>query len=131
MHPAVDEALGLRPAYERQLTASGGRTAVGREATADTISEVISRLVPLVEGASLADAGFDTESVIAATQDVRAYYEEAALALSDHVPAARSIETWFYTETETGRLIRAIGAALTEAGDDPMAANYVLPLTQT
>ena len=44
--------------------------------------------------------------------------EEAALALSDHVPAARSIETWFYDETETGRMIRAIGVTLTEAGDE-------------
>lgn len=130
MHPAVDEALGLRPAYERQLAAAEGRTTLGRVATADTIGDVILKLAPLADGVSLADAGFDTESAIAASQDVRAYHEEAALALSDHVHAARSIETGFFTETETGRMIKAVGAALKGAGDDPVAATCVLPLTQ-
>jgi hypothetical protein len=130
LHPAVDEARGLRPAYERQVAAAGGRTAVGRVAGPDAIGELIGRFVELAGGAGLEAAGFDASSARAAGQDVRAYYEEAALALLDHVPAARRVETWFYTGTETGRVVRAAAAALREAGEDHSIWYYLLPGTQ-
>ena len=39
--------------------------------------------------------------------DIRAYYEEAAIALVDHVPSAQSGVSWLYQKTETGALMRA------------------------
>jgi hypothetical protein len=130
VHPAVDEATALLPAYRRQVDAAGGRTAVGRVAPADRIGDLIDKFVAVAAGQSLADAGFDDDSVRAAGQDVRAYYEEAALALSEHVPAARQIETWFFHHTATGETIRAAVAAMKEAGLDRNVWYYTMPGTQ-
>lgn len=130
LHPAVDEALALRPAYNRAVEAAGGRTAFGRSGSLEVLGELIEKLVKVADGASLADAGFDADSVRAAGQDVRAYYEEAGLALSDHVPAARQLESWFYTDTETGPIIRAASKALEAAGEDRNTWYYMLPGTQ-
>jgi hypothetical protein len=130
LHPAVDEAMGLRPAYNRTLTSSAGRTAVGRIATPDTIPELVAKFVELAAGATLSDVGLDADSVRAAGQDIRAYYEEAGLALSDHVPAARQIETWLYTETQTGQVIKAASNKLKEAGIDRSTWFYLLPSSQ-
>lgn len=130
LHPAVDEALGLRPAYERQVAAAGGRTAAGRVAGAGGISDLVDRFVQLAGGAELGAVGFDASSVRAASQDIRAYYEEAALALLDHVPAARRVESWFYTSTETGRIVRAAAEALAAAGEERSTWYFLLPGTQ-
>jgi len=130
LHPAVDEARGLRPAYNRQLEATGGRTAVGRVAGPDGMGELVQRFVTLADTADLAAAGFDADTVRAAGQDIRAYYEEAGLALSDHVPAARQLETWFYRHTHTGQVVRAAAAALESAGVDRNIWYYLLPGSQ-
>jgi hypothetical protein len=130
IHPAVDEARALRPAYNRQLEASGGRTAVGRVAKPDDIGDLIGRFITLANTASLAAAGFDADTVRAAGQDVRAYYEEAGLALSGHVPAARQLESWFYQHTQTGPIIRTAAAALEAAGLDRNTWYYLLPGSQ-
>jgi hypothetical protein len=66
---------------------------LGRVATADTIAELILKFIALAEGATLEEAGLDADSVRAGGQDIRAYYEEALVALPDHVPAARQIES--------------------------------------
>lgn len=130
LHPAIDEVAALRPAYERQRARAGGRTAVGRVAGPDGMGELVAAFVQLAETGDLAAVGLDADSVRAAGQDVRAYYEEAALALSDHVPAARQIETWFYTTTRTGPLIRAAAKALEAAGHDRSTWYYLLPGAQ-
>ena len=130
LHPAVDEAIGLRSAYERNLAAADGRTAVGRVAGPDGIGELICKFVTLAERGDLDAAGFDANSVRAAGQDVRAYYEEAALALSDHVPGARQVEAWFYNQTQTGPIIRAAARALEAAGEDRNTWYYMLPGSQ-
>ncbi|MEM7322168.1 MAG: hypothetical protein AAF531_03700 [Actinomycetota bacterium] len=127
LHPAIDEATGLLPAYRRQVESAGGRTALGRVVEADAIGDAIDAFIKLADGASLADVGWDTDQVRAAGQDVRAFYEEAALELSDHVPGARQIETWLYTQTRTGPIIAAAAAALREAGEDRNTWYYILP----
>ncbi len=127
LHPAVDEARGLLPAYRRHVESVGGRTALGRVVDADRIGEAVGAFVELADGASLADVGWDADQVRAAGQDVRAFYEEAAMALSDHVPGARQIESWFYTATETGPVIASAAAALREAGEDRNTWYYILP----
>ena len=50
-----------------------------------------------------------------AALDIRAYYEEAALALAGHVPAARQAESWFYRATATGGLLREAQRLLRDA----------------
>ena len=127
LHPAVDEALALRPAYQRQLEAADGRTAFGRTTTIEGIGDLIMSFVALAEGSTLAEIGFDDDAVRAAAQDVRAFYEEAGLALSEHVPAARQLETWFYNETQTGPLINAAARQLEAAGVDRDTWYYMLP----
>ena len=130
LHPAVDEATALRPAYNRQLAAASGRTAMGRVGGPNEIADLVGRMIRIADGASLADAGFDDDSVRAASQDVRAYYEEAALALADHVPAARQVETWIYHGTQAGAVIRAAAAALRSAGVAQAVWYTMLPANQ-
>jgi D-proline reductase (dithiol) PrdB len=130
LHPAVDEALALLPAYRRQVAAADGRTAVGRVVPPDRIGELVEAFVAIADGASLDDVGLDADGVRAAGQDVRAYYEEAGLALSDHVPAARQIETWFYQDTRTGSIVRRAVAQLEQAGVDRTTWYYTMPGTQ-
>ncbi len=80
-------------------------------------------------GATLDQAGFTGTTAIAAAQDVRAYYEEAALALADHTPAARQAESWFYTTTETGRLLLDVRSRLEADGVDRNIWYYLTPAT--
>ena len=130
IHPAVDEANALLPAYRRHVQSADGRTAVGRVTTADQIGELVAKFVTLADTGSLESAGFDADSVRAAGQDLRAFYEEAGLALSDHVPAARQLESWFYQHTQTGPIIQAAAAALEAAGEDRNTWYYMLPGSQ-
>jgi hypothetical protein len=120
LHPAIAEALGLRAAYERNRAATG-RTFVTRVGDADRIPEVISILTRIADGAPLEDCGMPANQLGAAALDVRAYYEEAAMALADHVPAARQAESWFYRSTETGAVLRRARAAI-RAADGPRQA---------
>jgi hypothetical protein len=128
-HPAVTEARGLRAAYDRQI-ARTGRTLVGRVGDADSIEHLVRKFVRIAEGALHTDVGFDDHSVLAASQDIRAYYEEAALALVDHVPAARQTESWFYRSTVTGEVLRAARDALRAADAPGLVTGYLLPATQ-
>lgn len=107
LHPAVDEAIGLRAAYERQRAASG-RTGVVRLGGPDRVADLVGSLAGIADDVPPDEAGLAAEQVVSAGLDVRAYYEEAALALAGHVPAARQAESWFYRRTEAGRVL--IGA---------------------
>jgi hypothetical protein len=112
----VDEAIGLLAAYERQLAATG-RTAVGRALSTATIPDAIGAFVRIAEGVPLKDAGLAANPTDTAL-DIRAYYEEAALALADHVPGARATQTWFFNHTKTGATLRQAQARLRDAGVD-------------
>lgn len=113
--PAViDEALALRSAYERQR-AKSGRTSVGLTGGADTIPSLLGAFLEIRDGAAPEAAGLPADPHRAAV-DVRAYYEEAALALSDHVPAARATESWFFHSTLAGKLLRDVQASLIARG---------------
>ena len=130
LHPAIDEALALRPAYRRHVDGADGRTAFGRVASLDTLADVIAAFVELSAGRSLESIGWDAATARAAAQDVRAYYEEAGLALAGHVPAARRLETWFFHHTEAGAVVREAAAALRRAGADRSTWYYLLPGNQ-
>ena len=127
--PPVAEVRGLRAAYDRQL-ATSGRTLLGRVAGVDGIEALVARFAQLAAGASLDDAGLDEHTVVAASQDNRAYFEEAALGLSGHVPAARQAESWFYGTTATGALLKAARDALAAQGVPQVVTMYLLPATQ-
>ena len=124
---AIDEARGLRPAFDRALAANG-RTNVGRLTDADGIPDLIEGFIKIKDGAKWSEAGIPTNNLMEASKDVMSYYEEAASALSDHIPKARAAENWFFKETETGKLLLAAGDALHEA-KNPIWF-YLTPFTQ-
>ncbi|MDP7639371.1 MAG: hypothetical protein QGG73_06605 [Candidatus Hydrogenedentes bacterium] len=112
--PAIDEARGLRKAYNRALE-QNGHTNVGRLADADGIEGLLESFVKVADGVNLKEAGFPLDDIMEASKDVMSYYEEAASALVDHVPAARAAESWFFEKTEGAALILAAKAKLKEA----------------
>ena len=124
LHPAVDEALGLRAAYERQRAMSG-ITNVVRMGGPDRIADLVGVFVRITGGAPWDTIGLEPAQLGHAALDLRAYYEEAALALVDHTPAARRAESWFYRSTATGALLREAQAIL-RAADAPRPAWFPL-----
>jgi hypothetical protein len=125
---AVDEVAGLRPAYERTL-ASTGRTLVGRCVSADGVSGAVRAFVRIASGEPWDTVGLPGSPPEAAL-DIRAYYEEASLALADHVPAARAAESWLYRTTATGRLLREAQAKMREQGAPASVWFYLVPVSQ-
>ena len=125
---AVDEARGLRPAYERQLRTSG-RTNVGHVIGPDQVPDAIGAIVRIAEGTPLDEAGLPGHPRPVGL-DIRAYYEEAALALADHVPGARQAESWLFRQTETGTALKRAQAMLREAEAPREIWFFLVPLTQ-
>lgn len=123
---AVDEAMGLRSAYERNLEKTG-RTLVGRTVTVDQIPDAIASFIKIGEGTDWKEAGLPGHP-FPASKDVLAYYEEAAAAMVDHIPEARATESWFYQKTAAGKAMMAAKAALKEA-KQPFWF-YLTPMTQ-
>jgi hypothetical protein len=115
LHPAVDEVLALRPAYERSRSTTG-RTNVERGGGAERVAELVAAFVRIADGATATDAGIEPRALGRAALDVRSYYEEAALGLVPHVPAARRAESWFYRHTQAGETLRRAQAALRASG---------------
>lgn len=126
--PAVDEARALRPAYDRQL-ARTGRTTVGQAVDADGVPDAVAAILRIAEGTPLEEAGLPGSPRFIGL-DIRAFYEEAAAALADHVPAARQAESWFYRETETGAAMLSAQAALRDAGAPEPVWRFLVPSTQ-
>ena len=109
---AVDEAQGLRAAYDRAVAAHGV-TAVGRAIDADTIPKALGVLQQWVDGASWKEVKLPGKNTVAVSHDIRAYYAEAALELADGPPAdGRAVEAWFFDETEAGKTMLAARKAL-------------------
>ena len=112
--PAVDEAQGLRAAYDRSLE-SRGITSVGRAIDADTVVDALNVLHQWAEGSSWTETPLPGKNTIAVCHDIRAYYAEAALELATGpAPGGRAVEEWFYTETEAGKTMMAARAQLKE-----------------
>ena len=60
-------------------------------------------------------------------QDIRGYYEMAALGLSDHIPTAWSGTRWFFDSTEGGKLLLEARSAMREAGEKQPIWFYMAP----
>lgn len=114
-HPAVNEAKGLRPAYERAVARFGNRAGTGRAIPADGVPDAVAAFVQVAEGTAWKEAGIPGVPA-RVVQDIRGYYETAALGLADHVPSAWAGTRWFYEQTETGRVVLAARATMRRAG---------------
>jgi hypothetical protein len=102
---------------------------------ADQIAGAVAGFVELADGIRWDRAIFPVavttpETLTAMAFDVRGYYEEAALALADHVPAARSAERWFYGSTSAGLVLKRVQAVLREAGLPQHIWNPIVPIVQ-
>ncbi len=115
-HPAVDEARGLRPAYDRAVAAHGNRTGAGRVVEADAIPDAIEALARVADGTPWKEAGIPGIPARVA-QDIRGYYETALLGLAEHAPPAWAGTRWFLDETEAGRTLMAARAAMRDSGE--------------
>ena len=112
--PAVDEAQGLRAAYDRSVH-QRGRTNVGRAIDVETIPDALRVLDMWASGEPWKEHSLPGKSTIAVCHDIRAYYTEAALELaSGPTPGGQSVEAWFHEETEAGKTVLAARAALKE-----------------
>lgn len=126
---AIAEAKGLRAAYDRGV-ARIGATQVGRVVDADGLPDALRAFVEVVDGRPWDQVDYVGGDPTTLLMDVRAYYEEAALGLSDGVPAARSTESWYYRKTATGDLVRRYYQVV-KAADPPFPGlYYVVPASQ-
>jgi len=125
--PAVDEALGLRNAYDRSFSARG-RTSVGRVVGPDEVPAALEALIGIADGTDWAEAGLPGGNPISTVHDIRSYYEEAALELVDGpTPGGRAAEAWFFEQTEAGAVVMAARRAMKAAGAPQPFWFYMAP----
>jgi hypothetical protein len=128
--PAVAEARALRPAYDRAI-AQLGTPQVGRVVDADGIPDAIRAFVSVVDGTPWNEVEFAGGHPATVLMDIRAYYEAAALALIEHVPAARASESWYYRKTRMGELLAKFFATVKDATPRLPGLFYLIPMSQT
>jgi hypothetical protein len=126
VHPAVDEARGIRAAYDRAIEKHGNRIGTGRQIEADDVPGAIQAFVRIAEGEAWDEAGIPGVPMRVA-QDIRGYYQTAALELAEHSPGAWAGEDWFYNKTETGKLMLQVRTTLKEAGAPQPLWFYLSP----
>lgn len=113
--PAVDEARGIRKAYDRAFERQSV-TSVGRVISADQVPSALEALQRVVDGEPWADA-LPVANTTALCHDIRTYYEEAALELVEGpAPGGRAMEDWFFEKTEAGRLMLEARAVIKDSG---------------
>jgi len=125
---AVAEVRGMRSAYDTYRR-THGRTSVGLGVAPDGVAPdgleaAAAGFVHIAAGTPWREAGLPANPVACAL-DLRSYYEEAALALTDGVPDAGAAEAWFFGATATGAALRAARDRMREA-DAPFPLWYYL-----
>ncbi|MDE3205436.1 MAG: hypothetical protein KGQ66_14615 [Acidobacteriota bacterium] len=136
---AVDEARALRPAFERASTAglsvtgpvTGPVSGIGVSvAEPDAVEAALAAFDRVAQGTPWKEAGLPRD-LLGAARAVLGYYQQAALGLSDHVPAARQAESWYVQHTAAGATMRAARDQLKEQGAPTPLWFYLLPATQS
>jgi hypothetical protein len=126
LHPAVEEARGLRHAYDRAVARYGNRAGTGRVVDAADIPAAIEALIRVTGGTPWKEAGVPGIPARVA-QDIRGYYETAALELADDAPAAYSATRWFFDRTEAGKVVLDARAAMRDADVKQPVWFYMAP----
>ncbi len=127
---AVDEARGLRRAYDRSVDRRGV-TSVGRVVGPDGIADAVAVLVAIADGADWKTAGIPGGNTTAVCHDIRTYYEEAALELVDGpLPGPRALEDWYFERTYTGQIVLAARQAIRESGAKTPIWFYMTPASR-
>ena len=98
----------------------------GGSSTPIGIPDAVQSLVRVVQGVPWKEAGIPGIPARVA-QDIRGYYETAALGLSDHIPSAWAGARWFFDHTETGSVLLAARAAMRDAGVKQPIWFYMAP----
>ena len=126
--PAVDEARGLRKAYDRAL-ARRGVSEVGMAVDPDGVPGALDVLQQIVDGTPWKSAGIPGGHTTAVANDIRAYYEEAALELAGAPNAGGGqAESWFFEQTEAGKLLLSARKALAAQGAPQPVWFYMAPM---
>ena len=125
-HPAVDEARGIRQAYDRAVAKYGNHMGAGRVVEADQIPEALEAFIRIVDGTPWKEAGIPGIPA-RVSQDIRGYYETAALGLSDHAPSAWAGTRWFLDHTEAGKVILDARATMRDTGASQTMWFYMAP----
>ena len=114
--PSVDEARGIRKAYDRALERRGF-TSVGRAISADDVPHALAVLHAVGSGQDWTTVEIPGGNVVSVCHDIRTYYEEAALELiNGPAPGGRAMENWFFETTDAGKTVLAARTAMKDAG---------------
>ena len=125
-HPAIDEANGLRPAYDRAVAKYGNRAGAVRLLDADAIPAAIESFIRVAEGHPWKQAGIPGVPA-RVSQDIRGYYEMAAMEIADHTPAAWAGYRWFRDQTKTGEVLQKARDAMRESGAKEPLWRFLMP----
>ena len=118
--------MACAPAYDRAVAKLGNRVGAGRTVAADDIGSAVQSFVDVASGTPWKEAGIPGIPARVA-QDIRGYYETAALALAEHAPAAWAGTRWFFESTEAGRTIVAARKAMADNGEKHGIWFYITP----
>ena len=129
-HPALDEARGLRTAYDRAVNKYGNRAGAVRLLDADAIPNAIEAFVRVADGMPWKEAGIPGIPARVA-HDIRGYYEMAAMEIAGHTPAAWAGYRWFRDQTHTGKIIQGAQRAIKASGAPEPLWRFLLPLDAT
>ena len=127
IHPAVDEARGLRAAYDRAVAEHGERGAATRTLSPDDVPQALEAFIRIAQGTPWKEARIPGIPARVA-QDIRGYYETAALAIVDHTPAAWASARWYRDATKAGEVIRSAQLAMKNAGVRRDLWAFLLPM---
>ncbi|MFT4596671.1 MAG: hypothetical protein ACI9TF_000917 [Paracrocinitomix sp.] len=123
-HPAVVEARALRPAYDRTIARHGERMGAFRLMGPDEVPAAIATFAAVADGAAWREAGIPGIPA-RVVQDIRGYYEAAAVSLAEHTPSAFEATRWFQHETEAGRAILGAKQQMQAQGAKPGLWQYL------
>ena len=121
LHPTVDEAQALRPAYDRALARSK-RSSIGMQISVEEVPDALDKFAKIASGESWDSVGFPTERALevmyGTVHDIRTYYEELACELADTPIGPWATEEWFYDQTKAGQTILEARRAMRNAKVD-------------